>query len=254
MVDAQLDGEYRAIPMQVPHDAQEQEEVEEDRVEAEDQGDAEDRGDVEDRGNPPESPEPTEPVDILFRGFRTVSQVLSEAYGHAAGEIEILLRKNLATVTHWDWNVIFGALWAIRTWIDCVKPAMALSDQDAGEQTRLLAKARQAGKDALDHIVTYIPKDVNPATLTPIYPKTTTALAPALVIARKYTDNALWNIHTQLSGLIWENVPPEQTGSFLSTVLELTCSFRHDMDNLATSQVLLQSQLVRTSGVAVRNC
>ena len=61
MADAQQpEGEHRAIPMQVPHDAQEQEEVEEDRVEAEDRGDAEDQGD------PPESPEPTEPIDILF--------------------------------------------------------------------------------------------------------------------------------------------------------------------------------------------
>ena len=116
-----------------------------------------------------------------------MSQILSEAYGHASGEIEILLWKNLAMATHWDRNVVFGALRAIHTWIDCVKPAMALSDQDAGEQTWLLAEARQARKDALDHVVTYIPEDGNPAMLTPIYPKTTTALAPALVIARKYT-------------------------------------------------------------------
>ena len=90
----------------------------------------------------------------------------------------------------------------------------------------------------------YIPKDENPATVTSIYPRTTTALAPALVIARKYTDNALRNIHTQLSGLIRDHIPPEQTGSFLSTVLELTCSFRQDMDSLATNQVLLPSKLI----------
>ena len=245
MVDAQPDGKYQAVPMEVPPDVQEQEEAEEDWIEAgdpgngENPGDAEDRGNAEDQDDPPESPEPTEPMDILFRGFRTVSQVLSEAYGHAAGEIEILLWKNLATATHWDRNVVFGASCSIR-----VKPAMALSDQNAGEQTRLLAKALQAGKDALDQVMNYISKDENPATLTSVYPRTTTALTPALVIAWKYTDNALRNIHTQLSGLSRENIPPEQTGSFLSTVLELTCSFWHDMDNLATSQVLLLSKLV----------
>ena len=111
-----------------------------------------------------------------------MSQILSEAYRHAAGEIEILLWKNLATTTHWDRNVVFGASRSIRTWIDRVKLAMALSDQDAGEQTRLLAEARQAGKDALDQVVNYIPKDEDPATLTSVYPRTTTALAPALVI------------------------------------------------------------------------
>ena len=121
---------------------------------------------------------------------------------------------------------------------------MALSDQDAGEQTWLLAEARQAGKEALDQVMNYIPKDEDPATLTSVYPRTTTALAPALVIAQKHTDDALRNIHTQLSELIWENIPSEQTGSFLSTVLELTCSFWHEMDNLATSQVLLPSKLV----------
>ena len=92
----------------------------------------------------------------------------------------------------------------------------------------------------------YIPPDENPAMLTSVYPRTTTALAPALVIARKYTDDALRNIHTQLSELIRDHVPPEQTGSFLSTVLDLTCSFWHDMDNLATSQVLLPRKLVPT--------
>ena len=146
MVDAQPDGEYRAIPMQVPDDTQEQEDAE-DWIEAGDQGDgvnrddAEDRGDAEDQDDPPESPEPTEPMDILFRGFCTMSQVLSDVYGRASGEIEILLWKNLATATHWDWNVVFGASRLIHTWMDRIKPAMALSDQNTGEHTRLLAKA-----------------------------------------------------------------------------------------------------------------
>ena len=228
MADAeQPEGEDRAIPTQVPQDSQEEEEAEEDRAE------------VEDQGNPPESPEPTEPIDIVFRGFRTVSQTLSEAYGHACGEIEILLQKSLAKSTHVDRNMVFGALRSVRTWIDCVKPAMALSDQDAGKQTWLLAEAWQAGKDALDHVAAYIPEDGDLATLMPVYPKTTT------VLAWKYTDSALWNVHTQLSTLIRENVPSEQSGSFLNTVLELTCSFRQEMNNLATSQVLLPSQLIQ---------
>ena len=64
------------------------------------------------------------------------------------------------------------------------------------------------------------------------------------MIARKYTDEALQNVHTQLSDLIRDNVPSGNSGSFFNTILQLTCSFRQEMDNLATSQVLLPSQLI----------
>ena len=64
--------------------------------------------------------------------------------------------------------------------------------------------------------------------------------------AQRHTDLALWNIHTQLSNLIKEHVPPEQTGAFFNTILQVTCSFQQEMDNMATTQVFLPSQIIPT--------
>ena len=62
-------------------------------------------------------------------------------------------------------------------------------------------------------------------------------------MARRYTDNALQNIHTQLLDLVKEHVPEEQAGVLLNTILQVTCSFRQEMDNMATNQVFLPSQM-----------
>ena len=52
------------------------------------------------------------------------------------------------------------------------------------------------------------------------------------------------NIHTQLSDLVKEHVPEEQARAFFNTILQVTCSFQQEMDNMATNQVFLLSQIV----------
>ena len=52
------------------------------------------------------------------------------------------------------------------------------------------------------------------------------------------------NIHTQLSDLVKGHVLEEQAGAFLNTILQVTCSFRQQMDNMATNQVFLLSQII----------
>ena len=47
-------------------------------------------------------------------------------------------------------------------------------------------------------------------------------------------------------------MPPKQAGVFLATILQVTCSFRQEMDNMATSQVFLLSQIIPTLWGACR--
>ena len=41
-----------------------------------------------------------------------------------------------------------------------------------------------------------------------------------------------------------EHVPQKQAGAFFNTILQVTCSFRQEKDNMATNQVFLPSQIV----------
>ena len=75
--------------------------------------------------------------------------------------------------------------------------------------------------------------------LTPVFPKATHLLAPVLTVARWHTDEALHIIHTQLVDLGKEHIPQEHAGAFFNTILQVSCSFRQEMDNMAMSQVLL---------------
>ena len=62
---------------------------------------------------PQEPEEPLEPYQIILQGFRTVSQTLSEAYGAASAEIQIIVRKSLAKTTAEDRTFLWGASGAI---------------------------------------------------------------------------------------------------------------------------------------------
>ena len=118
-------------------------------------------------------------------------------------------------------------------------------EEDTKDQARLLAEARQAGKDALDAILEFIPGEPEQeAHLTSVFPRATPLLAAALAVSRRYTDEALQNIHAQLVGLAKEHVPPEQAGALFNTILHVTCSFRQEMDKMATNQVFLPNQIV----------
>ena len=127
--------------------------------------------------------------------------------------------------------------------MDSVRPAIAGSEESTKDQAQLLAEARQTGKDVLETVLNFIPKEDEPK-LTSVLPRATHLLALALAVARRYTDDALGNIHTQLSDLVKEHVPEEQAGAFFNTILQVTCSFRQEMDNMATNQVFLPSQIV----------
>ena len=136
-----------------------------------------------------------------------------------------------------------GASGAIRHWLDSVRPAMAAMEESTKDQAQLLAEARQAGKDALDSILEFIPEGQEPQ-LTPVFPRATHLLAPALAVARRHTDEALRNIHTQLVDLAEEHVPQEQVRTLFNTITQLTCSFRQEMDNMAMNQVFLPSEII----------
>ena len=202
--------------------------------------------DQEEAGNgeePQEPEEPTEPYEIILQGFRTMSQTLSAAYGAASHEIQTLVRKSLAKATTEDRTFVWGASGAICHWLDSVRPAMAATGENTTDQAKLLEEARQAGKDALNSILEFIPAEQEP-NLTPVFPKTTQLLAPALTVARRYTDQALRNIHSQLADLAKDHMPEEHARMLLNTILQITCSFRQEMDNMAMNQVFLPSQIV----------
>ena len=195
-------------------------------------------------GEEPQEPEePLEPYEIILEGFRTVSQTLSAAYGATSAEIQIIIWKSLAKTTAEDWTFIWGASGAIHHWRDSVRPAIAATEKSTKDKAQLLAEARQAGNDALNSILEFIPEEQEPQ-LTPVFPGATHLLAPALAMARRYTDEALQNIHTQLVDLTKEHMPQEQVGALFSTILQVTCSSRQEMENMATNQVFLPNQIV----------
>ena len=106
---------------------------------------------------PEEPEEPLEPYQIVLRGFQTVSQTLLAAYRAASSEIQTIVRKTLGKATAENWTFIWGASRAICHWLDSVMPAIAATEKSTKDQAQLLAEARQAGKDALDSILEFIP-------------------------------------------------------------------------------------------------
>ena len=60
----------------------------------------------------------------------------------------------------------------MHCWLDSVKLAMAATEESTKDQIQLLAEARQAGKDALDFILEYIPEEQEQkAHLTSVFPR-----------------------------------------------------------------------------------
>ena len=183
-----------------------------------------------DSEEPEEPEEPQEPYQIVLQGFQTISQTLSAVYGAACSEIHTIVRKSLAKATAEDRTFVWGASGAIRCWLDSVKLAMAATEKSTKDQVQLLVEARQAGKDALDSILEYIPEEQEQeAHLTLVFPQATPLLVVALAVAWRHTDEALRNIHAQLVTLAKEHVPPEQAGALFNTILHMTCSFWQEM-------------------------
>ena len=219
-------------------------EVPEEAQMGDDQMGADDAEEAQDPEEPWEPGEPLEPYEVMLQGFHTVTQTLSAAYGTTCDEIQAIVWKSLAKTTAEDRTFVWGASGAIRQWLTSVKPAMDCMEKSVKDQAELLAEARKAGKDALDSILELIPEEEGQSHLTPVFTKATHLLAPALTVAWRHTDEALRNIHTQLVDLGKEHIPQEHAGAFFNTILQVSCSFRQEMDNMATNQVLLPCQIV----------
>ena len=203
----------------------------------------------------PEDPQDDipKPHRQVLQGFRTVAQTFSAAYGDASSDIQRVIWRSLRESTNDDRTFIYGASNVIRHWVQSVCPAMGGSQtgKDSTEvgkdtkvtkdPTQLLADARKAGQDAVDAILNLIPEVKHE--LPPVYPKID--VASALTISRHYTERALKNVHTQISDLIQTHVAgPEQAGVFFNTILPITCSFRHQMDEMDINLLFPGSQLV----------
>ena len=197
-----------------------------------------------------DSPQPHRQV---LQGFQTVAQTFSAAYGSASSDIQQVIRRSLRESTNDDQTFIYGASNAIRRWVESVCPAMASNDtgKDGMEVirdtkvtkdlTQLLPDTRKAGQDAVDAVLDLIPEVEHK--LPPVYPRID--VASVLTISRHYTEEALKNVHTQSSDLIRTHVAgPEQAGVFFNTILPITCSFRHQMDEMAVNLLFPGSQLV----------
>ena len=109
------------------------------------------------------------------------------------------------------------------------------------DPTQLLADMRKAGQDAVDAVLDLILEVEHQ--LPPVYPRID--VASALTISHHHTERALKNVHTQISDLIQTHVAgPEQAGVFFNTILPITCSFWHQMDEMAINLLFPGSQLV----------
>ena len=94
---------------------------------------------------------------------------------------------------------------------------------------QLLADAREAGKDAIDAVLNLIPEVEH--RLPPVYPRID--VDSILTISRHHTEDP----RTHVPG-------PEQAGVFFNTILPITCSFRHQMDEMAINLLFPGSQLL----------
>ena len=189
----------------------------------------------------------------VLQGFRTVAQTFSAAYGSASSDIQQVIRRSLRESTNDDRTFIYSASITIRRWVESVHPAMASNEMGKDgmevvkdtkvtkDPTQLLADVQKAGQDTVDAVLDLILEVEH--RLPPVYPRID--VASALTISHHHTEKALKNVHTQISDLIQTHVAgPEQAGVFFNTILPITCSFRHQMDEMAINLLFPGSQLV----------
>ena len=194
-----------------------------------------------------------QPHRQVLQGFRTVAQTFSATYGSISSDIQQVIRRSLRESTNDDRTFIYGASNAIRHWVESVCPAMAGNEMGKGgteagkdtkvtkDPTQLLADARGAGQDAIDAVLDLIPEVEHKLPL--VYPRID--VASVLNISCHHTEEALQNVHAQISDLIWTHVAgPAQAEVFFNTILPITCSFRHQMDEMAINLLFPGSQLV----------
>ena len=141
-----------------------------------------------------------------------------------------------------DHTFVWGASAIIRWWVRAVQPAMDCMGESLEEQVHLLQTARQAGKEATEDILALLPVEESPY-LTPVMPKED-ILTLALQVTQTHMEKAIEAINVQLLALVHCHGPPQQARVFLASLLQVMCSYWQEMDGMATSQVILPSQIV----------
>ena len=160
---------------------------------------------------------PQDPQDDSHRqvlqGFQTVAQTFSATYGSASYDIQQVIRRSLRESTNDNRTFIYGASNAIRRWVESVRPAMAGNETGKG--------GTEAGKD------TKVTKDP------------TQLLADARKVGQDAVDAVL-----DLIPEVEHKLPPVYPRVFFNTILPITCSFQHQMDEMAINLLFPGSQLV----------
>ena len=179
---------------------------------------------------------------LIMQGFRATTHTLSNGYQQACKEVQTIVRRSLKKSTAIDRTFVWGASAAICQWVKAIQPAMDCMGESLEEQSCLLQAAWQAGKEAMEDIVALLPVEESPY-LTPVMPKED-ILTPALQASRTRMEKAIEAINVQLSALVHRHVLLQQAGVFLASLLQVMCSYRQEMDDMATSQVILPSQIM----------
>ena len=180
--------------------------------------------------------------ELIMQGFHTATRTLSDRYQQACKEVENIVRRSMKKSTAMDRTFVWGTSAAIHRWVRAVQPAMDCMEEGLEEQARLLQTARQAGKEATEDILALLPAEES-LYLTPVVPKED-ILTPALQATRTHTEKAIEAINVQLSALVHWHVLPQQARVFLASLLQVMCSYQQEMDDMATSQVILPGQIV----------
>ena len=166
-----------------------------------------------------------------MQGFHTATRTLSNEYQQACREVQTIVRKSLRKSTAIDCTFVWGASATIHRWVGDVHLAMDCMGESIEEQSCLLQEARKAGKEATEDILNLLPTEESPY-ITLVVPWED-ILTPALTVTRNQTEKAVDAVNVQLSA-----------GVFLASLLQVMCSYRQEMDSMATSQVILLGQIM----------
>ena len=177
-----------------------------------------------------------------MQGFHAATRTLSNSYQQVCKEVQNIVWRSMKKSTVMDHTFLWGALAAIHRWVRAIQLAMNCMEESLEEQAHLLQAAWQAGKEATEDILALLPVEEGPY-LTPVMPKED-ILSPALQATNTHTEKAIEAVNVQMSALLHQHVPPQQSRVFLASLLQVMCSYRQEMDGMATSQVILPSQIM----------
>ena len=183
-----------------------------------------------------------EAFQLIKQGFSTATRTLLDGYQQACKEVQTIVRKSLRKSTAEDRTFVWGSSAAICHWVWAIHPAMDCLGESIEEQMCLLQEAQKTGKEAMEDILNLPPAEENPY-LTPVMPWEDIIIL-ALTATRNHTEKAINAVNAELSALVHCHVPLDQAGVFLASLLQVLCSYRQEMDGMATSQVILPSQIV----------